>query len=104
MNLISWITTYFKNHKWNKMLEQLEYQIKLNAGSDVRLQKRFKEISSQRFYISEEQITNATSKHLHHYYTQDLPYALNPLLDIYFKAVPNERNIDPRYENIKALF
>lgn len=86
------------------MLEQLEYQMKLNAGSDVRLQKRFEEISSQRFYISEEQITNATSKHLHQYYAQDLPYTINPLLDNYFKAVPIERNLDPRYVKIKALF
>lgn len=86
------------------MLEQLYYQMKLNAGSDVRLQKRFEEISSQSFYISEEQITNATSKHLHQYYAQDLPYTINPLLDNYFKAVPIERNLDPRYVKIKALF
>jgi len=66
------------------MLEQLEYQMRLNAGSDVRLQKQFAKIFSQRFYISEEQISNLISKHLHQFYIQDLPYAINPLLENYF--------------------
>lgn len=85
------------------MLEQLEYQMRLNVGSE-RLKKKVTELSLQRYFITEMQITNLTSKHLHQYYTQDLPYAVNPLLENYFKAIQKEGNLNPRYVKIKALF
>ncbi|MEK3701933.1 UvrD-helicase domain-containing protein [Paenibacillus sp. FSL R10-2199] len=86
------------------MLKQLDYQLKLISGSDIRLQKRFEEFSLQRFFISEEQVANSTSKLMHQYYTQDLLYIINPKLERYFKSVPIERNHDPRYLKINALF
>lgn len=73
------------------MLEQLEVQLKLYAGSDMGLQRRFAEISLQRFYISEEQITNLTTKHMHQFYTQEFPHAINPILERYFEGVPTEQ-------------
>ncbi|MEK5419524.1 UvrD-helicase domain-containing protein [Paenibacillus sp. FSL L8-0708] len=94
-----------ENRKWNKMLEQLEVQLKLYAGSDMGLQRRFAEISLQRFYISEEQITNLTTKHMHQFYTQEFPHAINPILERYFEGVPTEqRNLDPRFLKIETLF
>lgn len=86
------------------MLEQFEYQLKLNAGLDIKLQKRFTGISSQRFYISEEQITNLTSKQQLLFYAKEFPYAINPILEHYFETVITERKFQPRYVKIENLF
>ncbi|MEK4510148.1 UvrD-helicase domain-containing protein [Paenibacillus sp. FSL K6-2524] len=86
------------------MLNLLEVQMVVTSGLCGKLQKLMDDFARQRFNISNEQVLSLKNNRDYTYYSNNVPYSLNPLLQSFFQTVQSELNTNNQYAKILSLF